>query len=157
MCSGEACPHLFTSDHQRPGTPDPRFLFFLISPHLGTPLQDGAERSATQQGKATADELKQIYSSLVGHGFQQGDIQDALKAVHPASDDAALDWLCMHVPPDRLPARFAGNTPPNILSWLTASASSGHHAHADPHRLPQHAVGHRLAQRTTVVMPSSVP
>lgn len=71
--------------------------------------QDASDTpAAAQQSTTTAEELKQIYSSLVGHGFQQADIQAALKAVQPVSANTALDWLCMHVPPDRLPARFAG-------------------------------------------------
>lgn len=71
-------------------------------------VQDAAETPAEAHQSTTAEELKQIYSSLVGHGFQHADIQAALKAVQPVLANTALDWLCMHVPPDRLPARFAG-------------------------------------------------
>jgi uncharacterized UBP type Zn finger protein len=70
---------------------------------LGTSANSGADASAT--------DLAAVYDTLVGHGFQQQDVQGALTALKAADTDAALDWLCMHVPPERLPKRFAGAVP----------------------------------------------
>lgn len=102
-------------------------------------MQDGTDSPAvTQSGNTTADELKEIYSSLVGHGFQQGDIQAALKAVHAVSADSALDWLCMHVPPQRLPARFAGvdSLAPSAHAAAVASSHQPTHCHAAAYTAP---------------------
>jgi hypothetical protein len=64
--------------------------------------------TTTQAHRASAEDLADVYDGLVSHGFQKMDIQAAMEAVPHATLEAALDWLCMHVPPVRLPKRFEG-------------------------------------------------
>lgn len=68
-------------------------------------------RQDAKARKRSAEELNVVYNDLVGYAFQHQDIQSALTAVQGSSLSDALDWLCMHVPPDRLPPRFAGVPP----------------------------------------------
>jgi hypothetical protein len=68
---------------------------------------EAARRDAIAS-KRSAEELGVVYNDLVGYAFQHADIQAALSAVQIPTLPDALDWLCMHVPPERLPHRFAG-------------------------------------------------
>jgi hypothetical protein len=79
---------------------------------LGTNGGNGTE--------ASPQDLALAYDHLIGHGFQQQDVQDALKALKGPSVEAALDWLCIHVPPERLPKRFAGAFQPHLHLTLPA-------------------------------------
>jgi hypothetical protein len=89
-----------------------------FSPLQPRPCFQGWTHSAVPP-KQTADELRMIYNDLVGYGFQQADIQVALTTVKGSSLRDALDWLCMHVPPGRLPHRFAGMYPTQIGHGLS--------------------------------------
>lgn len=79
-----------------------------------------ASRSDAKARKRSAEELGTVYNDLVGYAFQHADIQAALTAVQGSSLPDALDWLCMHLPPERLPHRFAG-TPPSPHSTYSCS------------------------------------
>jgi hypothetical protein len=71
-----------------------------------------AEQEAAEQNAAaapgSAQAYEDAYEGLLSHGFQQDDIKAALLALNTPQLDVALDWLCLNVPPGRLPKRFAG-------------------------------------------------
>jgi hypothetical protein len=73
-----------------------------------TQVADRPETSAAREVSASADDLADIYDGLIAHGFQTDDIQAAMESVAHPTMETALDWLCMHVPPARMPKRFEG-------------------------------------------------
>lgn len=50
-----------------------------------------------------------VLDALLGHGFSTEQAESALRALPlgGASVPAALDWLCLNLPPSQLPRRFA--------------------------------------------------
>jgi hypothetical protein len=77
--------------------------------HMPADVQEVGDASAAngESAEATARAYQDVYEGLLGHGFQQVDIETAMAALTAPSLDAALDWLCVHTPPARLPHRFA--------------------------------------------------
>lgn len=71
----------------------------------------GSTQANGSAAAASAQEFHATYNALVGHGFQKADIEAAMEALGHPSLEAALDWLCVQVPPDRLPHRFSGSGP----------------------------------------------
>lgn len=75
-----------------------------------------------------------LYRDLIGHGFRAVDVREAFRSLRDITEHAALDWLCMHVPPEHLPGRFAGAAP----ITLTHAVRHAAHAHlpGTEHTLP---------------------
>ena len=73
-------------------------------------MQDVGGTQAADGKAISAEALRETYDVLLGHGFQKDDVEAAMQALGQPSQDAALDWLCINIPPDRLPSRFAGMT-----------------------------------------------
>ncbi|BDA49474.1 Putative ATP-dependent RNA helicase DHX57 at C-terminar half [Coccomyxa sp. Obi] len=69
-----------------------------------------SSKAKNPAGKATAEELAQVYDTMLGHGFKKEHVQQALQSLAGGniSEEAVLDWLCLHVDPADLPRRFAG-------------------------------------------------
>eukprot|EP00667_Euglena_gracilis_P017368 EG_transcript_18281 len=59
-----------------------------------------------------AAKLNALWVALAKLGFQQADIQACLTLPDCNSLQVALDWLCLHVDPDRIPAEVRGSPPP---------------------------------------------
>eukprot|EP00884_Botryococcus_braunii_P002000 jgi/Botrbrau1/11800/Bobra.0224s0007.1 len=71
----------------------------------------GRGASSLSSSGQDADTVVQVYESLLEHRFLPEHIQQALQALagQRITEDAALDWLCLHLDPKELPRRFAGN------------------------------------------------
>ena len=88
-----------------------------------------ARRSlALSQLSAMAGALGEIMAQLRSLGFADGDAQDAV-AITIAQGrrpdlEAALDWLCVHVPEGRLPNKFAAGEPSTMRCRLWPLLSS---------------------------------
>ncbi|CAK0787622.1 hypothetical protein CVIRNUC_010844 [Coccomyxa viridis] len=68
---------------------------------------------AMQKGiPASVDDIAEAYDALLAHGFQHKQIQDAMQAQAGGdmSEEALLDWLCLHVDAADLPKRFVGES-----------------------------------------------
>ncbi|GAB4817860.1 hypothetical protein N2152v2_004906 [Parachlorella kessleri] len=68
--------------------------------------------AGAQAGISAAEAIQRVasaYQALQGQGFHSGDIEDALEQLPLAtlSEEAALDWLLLHLEPARLPRRYA--------------------------------------------------
>ena len=73
-------------------------------------------RPAVAASDLSRQKLARTYDELIAQGFAPGDVRDALAAVvsnAPNADavslDASLDWLCFHLPTERLPRRYQGD------------------------------------------------
>ena len=73
-------------------------------------------RPAVAASDLSRQKLARAYDELIAQGFAPGDVRDALAAVvsdAPNADavslDASLDWLCFHLPTERLPRRYQGD------------------------------------------------
>lgn len=80
-----------------------------------------AGTSVATPAAMSATDLEEIYDGLVAHGFRKEDVHRALEALPVVTMEAALDWLCIHAPPESLPKRFEGVRPgsaryPNLSS-----------------------------------------
>jgi len=83
-------------------------------------LEASSSQSQQQPAAAPAASAKQLqrqyagtYSRLVEYGFAAQQVQAALRALPLgacAGVEAALDWLCLNLPQNQLPRRFAGAT-----------------------------------------------
>jgi len=93
-----------------------------------------APKSSATATNSTQRNLQQhyaaLYDTLLEHGFEVEHVQAALAALHSSSAEqqrqhwsqlhastdaasgleAALDWLCLNVPPAQLPRRFTGSS-----------------------------------------------
>lgn len=77
----------------------------------------GANQSAPQAEEALTDgqkkqavkRLKNIYDHLVAEGFTSSQCETALSKLPlgGATLEAALDWLCLNLPPNELPSKFS--------------------------------------------------
>jgi hypothetical protein len=76
-----------------------------------------AGTSSAGQGPSQPTNSKQLqqvymqtYEKLLEYGFKSEQVQQALTALPlgSADQDAALNWLCLHLPAAELPQRFAG-------------------------------------------------
>ncbi|KAK9819858.1 hypothetical protein WJX72_003380 [[Myrmecia] bisecta] len=76
-------------------------------------LQDLPSEPALQQSAPDEAHVAGLYRQLEDLDFAASDIQASLKALagQVYSLKAALDWLCLHVDPASLPARFALGAP----------------------------------------------
>lgn len=63
--------------------------------------------SAGTAGTAGPQQAAALSEELVLLGFQQQDAAAAVAATGSDSLSAALDWLCMRIPEERLPKNFA--------------------------------------------------
>ena len=59
-----------------------------------------------------------IAGELQGLGFSQQDAESALAVVSHPSLAACLDWLCLHIPEEELPAAFAPGMLPGHQTFL---------------------------------------
>ncbi|CAL8464644.1 g4179 [Coccomyxa elongata] len=69
-----------------------------------------SSKASNPAGKATAEELARVYDTMLGHGFKKEHVQQALQSLAGGdiSEEAVLDWLCLHLDPADMPRRFAG-------------------------------------------------
>lgn len=68
----------------------------------------GGEAEASPAVRGSAQAYNDVYDALLSHGFQRPDIEEGMLTQPRPDLPATLDWLCTHVPPTRLPDRFAG-------------------------------------------------
>ena len=73
-------------------------------------------RPAVAASDLSRQKLARTYDELIAQGFAPGDVRDALAAgvsnaphADAVSLDAALEWLCFHLPTERLPRRYQGD------------------------------------------------
>ena len=79
-------------------------------------MQDMATGAAgAPAAAASAQDIEETYDGLIAHGFHKEDVHRALEALPAATMEAALDWLCIHAPLERLPKRFEGARGPHYL------------------------------------------
>eukprot|EP00798_Chlamydomonas_sp_ICE-L_P014354 gene14354-20351_t len=73
-------------------------------------VEDPTEASGIRNQKQAIKQYHAVFDELLGLGFNQHQIQEALKALPlgSATLDTTMDWLCLNLPPSQLPRRFAG-------------------------------------------------
>ncbi len=79
--------------------------------HSYQALQHETASTAITPDDASLPTLEHLYDQLQLLGFSVEHIHDAMRATvptHGASQPAALDWLCWHLPTGALPSRFRG-------------------------------------------------
>ena len=95
----------------------PPFLFTLCKAALIISI--ARPSLALSQLSAMAGALGEVMAQLRSLGFGDDDAQDAaaitLAQGRRPDLEAALDWLCVHVPEGRLPAKFAAGEPSTML------------------------------------------
>ncbi|KAL9256960.1 DExH-box ATP-dependent RNA helicase DExH7, chloroplastic-like protein [Drosera capensis] len=73
-----------------------------------TPTVTAAEEVSSLSRAQKAKRLKAVYEKLSCEGFSDDQIESALGAFQDtATFETALEWLCLNVPPDDLPLKFA--------------------------------------------------
>ncbi|KAK9832693.1 hypothetical protein WJX81_000845 [Elliptochloris bilobata] len=77
----------------------------------GLQLEQPTPAARAPRARVDAHAVAAVYDSLLTSGFREDDVRQALQALAGSeiTQEAALDWICLHVDPARLPRRFAGN------------------------------------------------
>jgi peptidoglycan hydrolase-like protein with peptidoglycan-binding domain len=82
--------------------------------------------TAPRDSKASTS-VEQLTQRLRRLGFDAGDVEEALAqcGLQPSAS-AALDWLCLHVPHERLPKDFAAGADRRSASSTRHNIAPGH-------------------------------
>ena len=85
------------------------------NPGGGVARDSHARASVLAASDLSHQKLARLYDELIAQGFVPNDVRDALvSVVYDAPDadavslSASLDWLCFHLPTERLPRRYQG-------------------------------------------------
>uniref|UniRef100_A0A7I4CTE9 RNA helicase n=1 Tax=Physcomitrium patens TaxID=3218 RepID=A0A7I4CTE9_PHYPA len=87
-----------------------RLRRLLLNSGGGSQSTPQAEESLTEgQRRQAVKRLKNIYDHLVAEGFTASQCETALSKLPlgGATLEAALDWLCLNLPPNELPSKFS--------------------------------------------------
>ena len=81
----------------------------------GVARDSHARASVLAASDLSHQKLARLYDELIAQGFVPNDVRDALVSVVYDAPDAdavslstSLDWLCFHLPTERLPRRYQG-------------------------------------------------
>ena len=125
----------------------PLYVTLYLSISVLAQELSAAGASSTGQGHTQPTNSKQIqqqymqtYEKLLEYGFKSEQVQQALTALPlgSADQDAALNWLCLHLPAVELPQRFAGS------NRGATGAGPGRSVKVRGKREPLHVLGCRV-------------